>query len=149
MTVPGSFLRFLAQSCWIGISSCVPGPIETDVRDLGGEVSFLPLTARPSRVSLGQLRPGQAARTSLRFDNTSRSPCVVSRVEASCPCIAAEPRSFSVGPGRSATISIEYDPDESPGFRGGLTVQVTAHEPSGAVVGRVGVELVVKETCED
>lgn len=145
MVVLSKSIRILAPIVSIGFTACMPGPASPVITHLRNEHEPLPLRSVPSQMTLGELRPGQAAQTALHFDNVSQMTCAITRFEVTCPCIRIVPRTLSVGPGQSSKATVSFDPGESPEFRGGLTVDITAHDAEGAIVGRASVRLTVNE----
>jgi len=51
---------------------------------------------------------------------------------------------MEIGPGRSADMTIRFDPAEEPDFRGRLTIGVTGLGPTGAIVFQTHVDLEVR-----
>ncbi|MBX6314538.1 MAG: DUF1573 domain-containing protein, partial [Isosphaeraceae bacterium] len=104
-----------------------------------------PLQVHPAPLSLGVLKPGQAAQASLTLRNPCPEPLTVERIETSCPCIRVAPQQpVRIEPGRAAVLGVSFDPSGEPDFRGGLSVDVTGYGASEAVLFRNRVLLTVE-----
>jgi hypothetical protein len=105
--------------------------------------TLFPLESSPNPLLLGSLRPGHAASGEISLRNPAREPITIERIETSCPCLSIAPALLEIGPGRSATLIVRFNPAEDPDFRGSLSIEVTGLGTDGAVVFRTHVRLTV------
>ena len=106
-------------------------------------VSGAPLQVSPDPVSLGSLSPGQQATGRITLRNPGQSPVIVERVETSCSCLDVGPFPIKIEPGRSANLTVRFDPAAEPDFRGRLSIEVIGRGPAGLVAFRTHVAIVV------
>lgn len=92
-------------------------------------------------MSLGTLTTGQRAELPITLRNRTSRPLGIRRVETSCPCLRAEPMSFTVRPGESAEVRLAFDSSQEPDFRGGLSIGVVGYDSAGEAVFRTRVDL--------
>ncbi len=135
-----SALTALASPPMLG--GCWPGatPSAAPATAAGGT-----LEVSPNPLSLGVLRPGQDARAELAIRNAGPDPVVIARSRTSCPCITLQPIPLRLGPGESAALTVRFDPDEEPEFRGGLSVAYSFHDAVDVVLCRGAVDLIVRK----
>ena len=98
----------------------------------------------PDPLSLGMLKPHQAAQAGGELHNPSTREIVVENVETSCECVEVNPKSFRLGPGETTSLKAEFDPSHDPEFRGRLAVQVVGHGPGNTIVFQTIVKLEVR-----
>ena len=106
-------------------------------------VSGAPLQVSPDPVSLGSLSPGQQATGRITLRNPGQSPVIVERVETSCSCLDVGPFPIKIEPGRSANLTVRFDPADEPDFRGRLSIEVIGRGPTDLLAfrTRVGIEV--------
>lgn len=118
---------------------CSPAP--PDMPEVSNNAAVaLTLAAVP----LGVIRPGQSAKATATIRNPRSASMIVDRIETSCECVRVTPQSLRVEPGRSADLTILFDPNDAPDFRGELAVDVVGKGPSGQTIFQTTVSVEVR-----
>jgi Protein of unknown function (DUF1573) len=105
---------------------------------------LFPLEVTPDPISLGTLEPGRSAVAKLTLRNSTSHPVLVSRVQTSCHCLNVAGQPTHIGSGQVADLTVKFDPTDDPDFRGGLSVDVLGHDPTGELVFQTRVRLEVR-----
>ena len=114
------------------------------------ETPSFPLSIRPDPLSLGTLRPGVSAKGMLTLRNSGAEPITVERIDTSCPCVTLSPIPLVVPSNASATLTVAYDANDDPRFRGGLEVDVIGRSEAGKELFKTVIRLsVLDETGGD
>jgi hypothetical protein len=100
-----SFKRIFSITCWILFYSCSSNISNND--------ALIQLVE--TKNNFGKLTYKQEAEYIFEFTNPGKTPLVISNVETSCGCTAANWTKEPVKPGKSGQIMIKYDAD-SPGI---------------------------------
>lgn len=92
----------------------------------------------PDRVEhdFGKIKQGETYPTTFKFSNQGNATLVVTNVETSCGCTAAEPSKKRLEPGEEAEIGVKFDPRSDKGpFRKFIKVHTNAQgSPHGLAV---------------
>lgn len=84
----------------------------------------LPIAAEPSRCDFGEVKPRSRHEKTVTLTNTSAQPLEVVRLEASCECLTAEPRRFTLAPGQTLPLKLILDLAVEPKFVGLMRVDL-------------------------
>jgi len=83
------------------------------------------LILEPSEVFLGTIDPGRRITTPVTIRNRGDVRLVIDRIDTSCDCVRMTPSTVTLDAGQSAFLSVEYNPNSEPEFRGALAVSLT------------------------
>jgi hypothetical protein len=100
-------------------------------------------------LTLGALSPGESAQAALRVRNGGSDTVRIERVETSCPCVSVNPSRATVKPGCTAELTVAFDAEHSPDFRGPLRVAVLGRGPDDRVAFQTAVDLSVESGTQD
>jgi len=103
-----------------------------------------PLSVEPSPLELGTLDAGSPGRVEARVVNRSSTRRIVRRFDTSCSCVSVEPSALRLDPGAAASISVRFDPERDPDFRGALRVAIRGFDPNDAPILKARVRLEVR-----
>lgn len=102
------------------------------------------IIVEPDPIAFGALKPGQHAAIKVTVRNPLSESATIQRVETSCPCIHLAPLPICIPPGQDAELTVCYDPDDEPNFRGDLSVNIKGFDRSGNCILLVNSTINVK-----
>jgi hypothetical protein len=144
--INGAFATLVAQiSCSHQPSSFSRSNLTA--HDAGASSALAPtgsLVVEPNPLDLGVLNAGQTAKATLALRNTRDKPLSIASITTSCSCVLVSPAQVRVEPGESVTLSVSFDPQAEPDFRGGLSIEVVGRDSREAVLFRARVNLDIR-----
>ncbi len=94
-----SFKRIFSITCWILFYSC-----SSNISNNDALIQFA-----ETENNFGKLTYKQEAEYIFEFTNPGKTPLVISNVETSCGCAAADWTKEPVKPGKSGQVTVKYD----------------------------------------
>jgi hypothetical protein len=89
------------------------------------------MTFEMTEYDFGELEEGPKARVSFKFTNTGNKPLILSDVKASCGCTTPYWPKEPIMPGKSETITAEYNTQGRPGpFNKAITITANTDPPT-------------------
>jgi hypothetical protein len=106
------------------------------------DAQFL-VTVSPTLVDLGKLSQGKSQRFSVLLRNQQEVPVIITRIEASCPCLAWGQRGLALEALGKAYLELEIDLGMEPFFTGRLLIEarVWTEQATPAFVLMVQIEV--------
>jgi len=114
----------------VRISDALDGdPVDTS--DAPFTISVPAIAATPSALSFGNVRVNETRRDTLRITNSGTAPLVISSATTQTPYFAAGRTSFTIPPGSSDTLGVNFMPAAVQVYRD--TLRLATNTPSGVV----------------
>lgn len=107
-----------------------------------------PLNVRPDPLSFGTLEPGVSAKGTLTVRNPGAESITIERIDTSCPCVKISPVPLVVRSNGAATLTVAYDANDDPNFRGGLGINYALILTDGSIAFRGRTDLSVVDSME-
>lgn len=89
------------------------------------------MTFEMTEYDFGEIEEGPKARVTFKFTNTGNKPLILSDVKASCGCTTPYWPKEPIMPGKSETITAEYNTQGRPGpFNKAITITANTEPPT-------------------